>query len=62
MCSHLVFIALANAVLVWCVALFVCRAKGIQLDSENGRFVNTDALYPMLTLNYFGQVGSIAFL
>ncbi|HNP22867.1 MAG TPA: sodium:solute symporter [Panacibacter sp.] len=57
------FIALAQTLFLGLGVLLYLYAgqKGIQLDSENGRFVNTDALYPMLTLNYFGQVGSIAF-
>ncbi|MBC6490162.1 sodium:solute symporter [Flavihumibacter stibioxidans] len=35
--------------------------KGISLVSLNGEFQNTDELYPLLTLNYFGQIGAIAF-
>ncbi len=35
---------------------------GIKLETSNGQFVNTDGLYPLLTLNYFGKVGAIAFL
>ncbi|HEY8780621.1 MAG TPA: sodium:solute symporter [Mucilaginibacter sp.] len=40
--------------------IFVER-HGIQLHAENGQFVNTDGLYPYLTLNYFGKIGAIAF-
>ena len=29
---------------------------------QNGQFVNTDELYPLLTLNYFGKIGAVAFL
>ena len=36
--------------------------NGIQLASENGKFLNTDGLYPLLTLHYFGKIGAIAFL
>jgi Na+/proline symporter len=40
--------------------IFVER-HGIVLTKENGQLVNTDGLYPFLTLNYFGKIGSIAF-
>jgi Na+/proline symporter len=40
--------------------IFVER-HGVQLHAENGQFVNTDGLYPFLTLNYFGKIGAIAF-
>jgi Na+/proline symporter len=33
----------------------------IRLESQNGQFVNTDGLYPYLTLHYFGEIGAIAF-
>ncbi len=33
----------------------------IALSVENGLFTNTDGLYPLLTMNYFGQIGAIAF-
>jgi Na+/proline symporter len=36
--------------------------NGIKLASQNGQFVNTDDLYPLLTLNYFGKIGAVAFL
>ena len=36
--------------------------KGIKLNMENGHFVNTDGLFPLLTLNYLGKIGAIAFL
>ena len=40
--------------------IFVER-HGIKLPSQNGQIANTDGLYPYLTLNYFGRIGSIAF-
>jgi Na+/proline symporter len=40
--------------------IFVER-HGIKLQSQNGQLVNTDGLYPYLTLHYFGQIGAIAF-
>jgi len=36
--------------------------NGIKLATQNGQFVNTDGLFPLLTLNYLGQIGAIAFL
>jgi len=35
---------------------------GIKLEAENGKFINTDTLFPMLSLNYFGTVASISFI
>lgn len=35
--------------------------KGIPLLREGGRILNTDAVYPDLTLHYFGSTGAIAF-
>ncbi|WP_295793917.1 sodium:solute symporter [Mucilaginibacter sp.] len=44
------------------VLLYIFVEKqGIRLESQNGLLVNTDGLYPYLTLHYFGQVGAIAF-
>lgn len=40
--------------------LYVAQ-KGITLPMEDGRFTDTDAVYPLLTLHYFGQIGAIAF-
>ena len=34
---------------------------GVKLQTQNGQIVNTDGLYPYLTLNYFGEIGAIAF-
>jgi Na+/proline symporter len=42
------------------IYLFV-EVKGIRLPISNGSFINTDEVYPLLTLHYFGQVGAIAF-
>jgi Na+/proline symporter len=36
--------------------------NGIELERENGMILNTDKLYPLLTLNYFGKIGAVAFL
>lgn len=49
---------LALGVLIYLFA----EQNGIKLSTQDGQFMNTDELYPMLTLNYFGQVGAIAFL
>ncbi len=35
--------------------------KGIPLLRENGQILNTDGIYPDLTLHYFGKTGAIAF-
>jgi Na+/proline symporter len=35
--------------------------QGISLATQNGHLVNTDGVYPLLTLNYFGKIGVIAF-
>ena len=35
--------------------------KGIPLLRENGQVLNTDGIYPDLTLHYFGKTGAIAF-
>ena len=42
------------------IYLFV-EQKGIALATQNGNFLNTDDVYPMLTLHHFGQIGAIAF-
>jgi Na+/proline symporter len=36
--------------------------KGIPLAIKEGRIQDTDSLYPLLTLHYFGSTGAIAFL
>ncbi len=35
---------------------------GIKLDVENGKFINTDNLFPMLSLNHFGTIAAISFI
>jgi Na+/proline symporter len=42
------------------IYLFV-EEKAIRLPTLNGHFINTDEVYPMLTLHHFGQLGAIAF-
>ena len=45
------------------VMLYLYAEKfGIQLEVENGKFINTDALFPMLSLNHFGIIASISFI
>ncbi|MCF8273071.1 MAG: sodium:solute symporter [Flavobacteriaceae bacterium] len=45
------------------VMLYMYAEKfGIQLDIENGKFINTDTLFPMLSLNHFGTIASISFI
>lgn len=44
------------------ILLYIFVEKhGIHLNAKNGQFIDTDALYPFLTLNYFGKIGGIAF-
>jgi Na+/proline symporter len=58
------FIAFAQTMFLGLgVLIYIFAEKhGISLASQNGQFVNTDGLYPLLTLNYFGKIGAIAFL
>jgi Na+/proline symporter len=58
------FIAFAQTMFLGLGVLIYIYAEkyGIALVSQNGQFVNTDGLYPLLTLNYFGKIGAIAFL
>ncbi|TXE06586.1 sodium:solute symporter [Gelidibacter salicanalis] len=45
------------------VMLYLYAEKfGIQLDVENGSFINTDNLFPMLSLNHFGMIAGISFI
>lgn len=58
------FIAFAQTMfLAFGVLIYIyAERNGIKLATENGKFVDTDGLYPLLTLNYFGKIGAIAFL
>jgi len=58
------FIAFAQTLfLVLGVLIYMyAERNGINLIKQNGHFVNTDELYPLLTLNYFGRIGAVAFL
>jgi len=58
------FIAFAQTLFLGLGILIYLYAErhGINLDVQNGKFLNTDGLYPLLTLNYFGKIGAIAFL
>ena len=45
------------------VMLYLYAEKfGIQLEIENSKFINTDNLFPMLSLNHFGTFASISFI
>ena len=45
------------------VMLYLYAEKfGIQLEMENGKFINTDALFPLLSLGHFGTIASISFI
>jgi Na+/proline symporter len=58
------FIAFAQTMFLALGVLIYLYAErnGINLIKQNGHFVNTDELYPLLTLNYFGIIGAVAFL
>jgi Na+/proline symporter len=58
------FIAFAQTLFLGLGILIYIYAEryGITIEKLNGQFVNTDGLYPLLTLNYFGKIGAIAFL
>jgi Na+/proline symporter len=58
------FIAFAQTMFLALGVLIYIYAErnGITLMRENGQLVKTDELYPLLTLNYFGKIGAIAFL
>ena len=58
------FIAFAQTLFLGLGILIYVFAErnGIQLPMQNGKFVDTDGVYPLLTLHYFGQIGAIAFL
>ena len=58
------FIAFAQTLFLALGVLIYLYAEqnGISLTKQDGRFVNTDGLYPLLILNYFGKIGAIAFL
>jgi Na+/proline symporter len=58
------FIAFAQTMFLALGVLIYLYAErnGINPLKLNGQFVNPDELYPLLTLNYFGKIGAIAFL
>jgi len=58
------FIAIAQTLFLGLGVLMFLYAESnnISLSTANGKFTNTDEVYPMLTLHYFGSVGTIAFL
>jgi len=58
------FIAFAQTLFLALGVLIYLYAErnGINLLRQNGHFINTDELYPLLTLHHFGQIGAVAFL
>ncbi|MCI2228757.1 sodium:solute symporter [Polaribacter sp. MSW13] len=58
------FLALAQFLFLGLgVMLYLYAEKfGIQLEIENGKFINTDNLFPMLSLGSFGTVAAISFI
>jgi Na+/proline symporter len=58
------FIAFAQTMFL-CLGVLIylfTERNGIQPASENGKFLDTDGLYPLLTLHYLGKIGAVAFL
>ena len=57
------FIAAAQSLFLGLGILMYLFAErhGVVLDTRNGHYVDTDSVYPLLTLHYFGRVGVIAF-
>lgn len=58
------FIAFAQTLFLGLGVLIYIFAErnGIKLNMQEGKFLDTDGLFPLLTLNYLGQIGAIAFL
>lgn len=58
------FIAFAQTMFLGLGILIYLYAErhGVKFVVQDGKFLNTDDLYPLLTLNYFGKIGAIAFL
>lgn len=59
-----IFLAIAQFLFLGLgVMLYLYAEKfGIQMDIENGKFINTDNLFPMLSLNHFGIIAGISFI
>lgn len=59
-----IFLAIAQFLFLGLgVMLYLYAEKhGVQLEIENGKFVNTDNLFPMLSLNHFGKIAGISFI
>ena len=57
------FIAFAQTMFLALGVLIYMFAENnhIELIRENGRIADPDGLYPLLTLNYFGRIGAVAF-
>ena len=58
------FIAFAQTLFLGLGVLMYLYAErnAVPLAVSNGTYLNTDEIYPLLTLHYFGAVGAIAFL
>ena len=58
------FIAFAQTLFLGLgVLIYIYAAKNrVPLSVINHKFINTDDIYPLLTLHYFGIIGAIAFL
>ncbi|MBA6152479.1 sodium:solute symporter [Gelidibacter maritimus] len=59
-----IFLAIAQFLFLGLGVMLYLYAEqmGISLEIENGQFINTDNLFPMLSLNHFGMIAGISFI
>lgn len=59
-----IFLAVAQFLFLGLGVMLYLYAEqmGISLEIENGKFINTDNLFPMLSLTHFGMIAGISFI
>ncbi|MBO3097804.1 sodium:solute symporter [Gelidibacter pelagius] len=59
-----IFLAIAQFLFLGLGVMLYLYAEqmGISLEIENGQFINTDNLFPMLSLNNFGMIAGVSFI
>lgn len=59
-----IFLAVAQFLFLGLGVLLYLYAEqlGIPLEMEDGKFINTDNLFPMLSLNHFGMIAGVSFI
>lgn len=59
-----IFLAVAQFLFLGLGVMLYLYAEqmGITLEMEDGKFVNTDNLFPMLSLNHFGMIAGVSFI